>query len=373
MAFLDLPGGLAETNIQCNSTYTVRFGVRLRGRMYSFIGWRSVHSEHREPVKGGIRYALNADAEEVEALAALMTLKCSQVDDPFDGSKGALKIDPREWSPQELERTTRRFTQELNKRGLIGPGVNMPAPVPHKLVSIARNLGPMDILVIQHDPLMAETIRLTWPVASDRLRFLSTYKQAAHIVHSSEIDYFDGIVIDVNLPDGNGIEILQAIRCNTNVPLILISGAGTGDSRADAIDLGADDYVMKPLHVRELHARMRRLVTQRSEQPVQQRRDLLSLGHVICDLQRRVLACSGRELRLTDAEARVIEALYKNRNRICSKSFLYKNVFFREFDPHDKTLDVYVSRLRKKLKHLSEESGDCIQTVRGSGYRYTEL
>ncbi|KWV48674.1 glutamate dehydrogenase [Rhizobium altiplani] len=128
MRFLDLPEGLSERIMQCNSTYTVRFGVRLRGRMYSFIGWRSVHSEHCEPVKGGIRYASNADAEEVEALAALMTLKCSLVDVPFGGSKGALKIDPREWTPQELERITRRFTQELNKRGLIGPGVNVPAP-----------------------------------------------------------------------------------------------------------------------------------------------------------------------------------------------------------------------------------------------------
>ncbi|MUZ74733.1 glutamate dehydrogenase [Agrobacterium vitis] len=128
MSFLDLPEGLSERIMQCNSTYTVRFGVRLRGRMFSFIGWRSVHSEHCEPVKGGIRYAINADAEEVEALAALMTLKCSLVDVPFGGSKGALKIDPREWTPQELERITRRFTQELNKRGLIGPGVNVPAP-----------------------------------------------------------------------------------------------------------------------------------------------------------------------------------------------------------------------------------------------------
>ncbi len=128
MKFLDMPKGLAERIIQCNSTYTVRFGVRLRGRMYSFIGWRSVHSEHCEPVKGGIRFAPNADAEEVEALAALMTLKCSLVDVPFGGSKGALKIDPREWTPQELERITRRFTQELTKRGLIGPGLNVPAP-----------------------------------------------------------------------------------------------------------------------------------------------------------------------------------------------------------------------------------------------------
>lgn len=71
-----------------SAEYRLRFGVRLRGRMYSFIGWRSVHSEHCEPVKGGIRYASNADSEEVEALAALMTLKCSLVDVPFGGSKG---------------------------------------------------------------------------------------------------------------------------------------------------------------------------------------------------------------------------------------------------------------------------------------------
>lgn len=128
MSFLELLEGLSERIVQCNSTYTVRFGVRLRGRMYSFVGWRSVHSEHCEPVKGGIRFTPDADHEEVEALAALMTLKCSLVDVPFGGSKGALKIDPREWTPQELERITRRFTQELNKRGLIGPGLNVPAP-----------------------------------------------------------------------------------------------------------------------------------------------------------------------------------------------------------------------------------------------------
>ncbi|WP_287364946.1 Glu/Leu/Phe/Val dehydrogenase [Mesorhizobium sp.] len=128
MSFLDLPEGFAERIIQCNSTCTVRFGVRLRGRMYSFIGWRSVHSEHCEPVKGGIRFAPDSDAEEVEALAALRTLKRALVDVPFGGSKGALKIDPRLWTPQELDRITRRFTQELTKRGLIGPGLNVPAP-----------------------------------------------------------------------------------------------------------------------------------------------------------------------------------------------------------------------------------------------------
>ncbi|TKV70796.1 Glu/Leu/Phe/Val dehydrogenase [Rhizobium sp. AU243] len=128
MQYLSLSDGLAERIKACNSTYTVRFGVRLRGRMYSFTGWRSVHSEHVEPAKGGIRYSLLSDQEEVEALAALMSLKCAVVDVPFGGSKGALKINPADWEPHELERITRRFTQELAKRNLICPGRNVPAP-----------------------------------------------------------------------------------------------------------------------------------------------------------------------------------------------------------------------------------------------------
>ena len=80
-----------------NATYIVRFGVRLRGRLFTFTGYRSVHSEHREPVKGGIRFSPFADQEEVEALAALMSYKCALVEIPFGGSKGALVIDPKEW------------------------------------------------------------------------------------------------------------------------------------------------------------------------------------------------------------------------------------------------------------------------------------
>lgn len=127
-AKVDLPEGLAERIAQCNSTYAVRFGVKLRGRIHSFIGWRSVHSEHIEPVKGGIRYAPDANQDEVEALATLMSLKCALVNIPFGGSKGALQINPADWSEDELEHITRRFTQELARRDLIHPGRNVPAP-----------------------------------------------------------------------------------------------------------------------------------------------------------------------------------------------------------------------------------------------------
>ena len=125
---MDLSPGLAEKIRVCNSTYTVRFGVRLRGKMETFTGYRSVHSEHMEPVKGGIRYALSVHQDEVEALAALMTYKCALVETPFGGSKGGLCIDPRQWDEHELEQITRRFAYELIKRDLIHPAQNVPAP-----------------------------------------------------------------------------------------------------------------------------------------------------------------------------------------------------------------------------------------------------
>ncbi len=119
---------LAGQIMMANSTYVVRFGVRLRGTIYTFTGYRSVHSDHFEPVKGGIRYDVEVNQDEVEALAALMTYKCSLVEVPFGGSKGGLEINIRDWTEDELERITRRFTQELAKRDLIHPSQNVPAP-----------------------------------------------------------------------------------------------------------------------------------------------------------------------------------------------------------------------------------------------------
>ena len=119
---------LASQIMTANSTYVVRFGVRLRGTIHTFTGYRSVHSDHVEPVKGGIRYDVEVNQDEVEALAALMTYKCSLVEVPFGGSKGGLVINIRDWTEEELERITRRFTQELAKRDLIHPSQNVPAP-----------------------------------------------------------------------------------------------------------------------------------------------------------------------------------------------------------------------------------------------------
>lgn len=127
-ATMSLPPGLSEKIKQCSSIFTVRFPVGFRGRYEVFTGYRAVHSEHRLPVKGGIRYAPHVNQEEVEALAALMSYKCAIVDVPFGGSKGGLIIDPKQYDDDALERITRRFAIELAKKGYINPSLNVPAP-----------------------------------------------------------------------------------------------------------------------------------------------------------------------------------------------------------------------------------------------------
>ncbi len=126
---LDIKRGLAEQIKATNNVIKVQFSVQLEnGRYELFTGWRAVHSDHRLPVKGGIRYSPHANQDEVEALASLMTYKCAIVNVPYGGSKGALKIDPRQYNEVDLERITRRFARALISKGYISPGENVPAP-----------------------------------------------------------------------------------------------------------------------------------------------------------------------------------------------------------------------------------------------------
>lgn len=125
---IDLPPGLADQIKATNALYRVKFPVEIRGRPQVFTGWRAVHSEHRLPSKGGIRYSTMVDRDEIEALAALMSYKCAIVDVPFGGSKGGLEIDPADYREDELKTITQRFAYELAKKGFISPSECVPAP-----------------------------------------------------------------------------------------------------------------------------------------------------------------------------------------------------------------------------------------------------
>ena len=105
----------------CRSVIQLKFPVKIKGEIKIFHGWRAVHSNHRLPVKGGIRYSTDVNQEEIEALASLMTFKCALVDVPFGGAKGGLLIDPKKYDEESLERITKKFARELIRRGFLSP------------------------------------------------------------------------------------------------------------------------------------------------------------------------------------------------------------------------------------------------------------
>jgi glutamate dehydrogenase (NAD(P)+) len=125
----DHPKGLLDQINMCNSVYHFTFPIRKGKGEYEVIqAWRVEHSHHKLPTKGGVRYADNVNSDEVMALAALMTYKCAVVSIPFGGAKGGVKINTANYSVEQLESITRRFTAELIHKNFLGPGIDVPAP-----------------------------------------------------------------------------------------------------------------------------------------------------------------------------------------------------------------------------------------------------
>src|SRR5579872_2455232 len=127
-AFTTWDPGILEQIKQCNAVYRMFFPVKIGDKIEVIKAYRVQHSHHKTPCKGGIRFALSVNLDEVMALAALMTFKCAIVNVPFGGAKGGITIDPKKYTPYELEKITRRYTSELIKKNFIGPGTDVPAP-----------------------------------------------------------------------------------------------------------------------------------------------------------------------------------------------------------------------------------------------------
>ncbi|MBZ5497114.1 MAG: response regulator [Acidobacteriia bacterium] len=177
----------------------------------------------------------------------------------------------------------------------------------------------------------------------------------------------DVVLVDLMLPGIDGLEVCRRLRSDSRtagIPLIMLTAKSGESDRIVGLELGADDYVTKPFSPRELTARVRALLRRaagRTEPPAQLRREGL-----LIDLDRREVTCGDEALVLTATEFRLLHFLAAHPGRVFSRGELIDNVLGRDVEVLDRTVDVHVMALRKKMGDL----GDLIETVRGFGYRF---
>ena len=180
------------------------------------------------------------------------------------------------------------------------------------------------------------------------------------------------VVLDVMLPGLNGFEVLRRIRAESKVPVLMLTARGDDVDRIVGLEIGADDYLPKPFNPRELTARIRAILRRaKSDEPASKTTKKLSVGDVELDSGTRAVYRAGRNVELTAVEFDLLEKLLRAAGQIITREELSKEVLGRNSSPFDRSIDMHISNLRKKLGHHFGAT-ERIKTVRGVGYIYAQ-
>lgn len=183
---------------------------------------------------------------------------------------------------------------------------------------------------------------------------------------------FDVVVLDVMLPRLSGTEVLRRIRQHSQVPVLMLTAKGDDIDRILGLELGADDYLPKPCNPRELVARLRAILRRAGGEGGRARPALegvIRVGDVVVRPGERVAECAGRTLDLTSTEFGLLEVLARHAGHVVSKAQLCEEALGRPLTRYDRSIDMHVSNLRRKLNALPDGRSR-IQTVRGTGYQF---
>jgi two-component system response regulator CpxR len=176
------------------------------------------------------------------------------------------------------------------------------------------------------------------------------------------------VVLDVMLPGINGFEVLRRIRATSRLPVLLLTARGEDVDRIVGLEIGADDYLPKPFNPRELVARIRAILrrTRTDGKPAPSAPDVVRVGEVELDPATRTVRHEGKPVDLTSVEFNLLEVLLREAGRVVPRERLVNAVLSRKFSPFDRSIDMHVSKVRKKLGDT--DSDEHIKTVRGVGY-----
>lgn len=209
--------------------------------------------------------------------------------------------------------------------------------------------------------------------------YLTTEGFAVEVVHDGEAgavralagDYAL-VVLDVMLPGINGFEVLRRLRAGSATPVLMLTARGDDVDRIVGLEMGADDYLPKPFNPRELVARIRAVQRRTEAVPATGTApgETVAVGDVTLDLGARTVHVAGVSVELTSVEFSLLEVLIRLAGQVVSREELSLHALGRELNAYDRSIDVHVSSLRRKLGALGEES-ERIKTVRGIGYFYT--
>ncbi len=223
------------------------------------------------------------------------------------------------------------------------------------------------ILVVDDDTKIVDLVKLY--LDREGYTVLTAYDgiEALHLARESHPDL---IVLDIMLPGKDGLEVCRTLRAESSVPIILLTAKTTEQDRISGLDLGADDYVTKPFSPKELAARVRAVFRRTPDEALQMGPSEVNYGDLTINFPHHEAYLTGKPLNLTPVEFKLLGVLVREPNRVFSRSQLIERVLGYDFDGFDRTIDVHILNLRRKLE---PDTGHpkYIKTVYGAGYKFS--
>jgi DNA-binding response OmpR family regulator len=220
------------------------------------------------------------------------------------------------------------------------------------------------ILIVDDEPKIIEVVKLYLEREGFQVTSAANGQQAIARAASFKPDL---MILDLNLPDIDGLEVCRSIRKTSNVPIIMLTGRGEEVDKIVGLEIGADDYVTKPFSAREIVARVRAVLRRQGPQSVSQ--ETKTIGNLVVDDARYEVSCRGSKLELTTTEFKLLSALAQNPGLVFTRMQLLDAVQGIAYEGYERTIDTHIKNLRQKMESNQANCGCHIETVRGVGYK----
>lgn len=223
------------------------------------------------------------------------------------------------------------------------------------------------VLIVDDDVKTVELVKLY--LNRDGYKVLTAY-DGIEALHLAREGHPDLIILDLMLPGMDGLQVCRTLRTESDVPIIMLTARTTEEDRLTGLDLGADDYVTKPFSPRELAARVRAVLRRLPEEALQRGPIEIKRGDITINFARREVSVAGKSLNLTPIEFKLLGVLVREPERVFSRARLIEKALGYDFDSFDRTIDVHILNLRRKLEP-DPNHPRYIKTVYGAGYKFT--